>query len=162
MRTARQNRDVTEALLHSGLPNGVEDSILTALESAGVDEPVDELMGHCQRNAVALRDSLRNHDFDAIAVRGWVNDTDRHVIPRDMGEATANDAVHWWVEVQIHGAWYVFDLAANLPGERWGDLYVSTSRPSEYRPAEIEPDTMDDIREKYDLEPSRGLFDSPY
>lgn len=160
LETARENRDVIDALLRSGLPNDVEDRVLSALDRAGLRSSVEFLMGNCQRNAVAVRDEFRQSDFDAIAIRGWVSDPESHIVPRDFGEAVERDVVHWWTEVEIMGDWYTVDLAANTR-ENWGDLYVSTTRPSVYRPEEIEPDDMDAVRTAHNLEPPRGLFDEP-
>lgn len=158
---ARKNRDVTAALMSSGIPEKFEWKIQHALQTAGVNRNPEALLGKCQRNAVAVRDEFREADFEAIVVRGWANDGERGIVPRDMAEARAKDAVHWWVEVRIQDVWYTVDLASNLPNDRWGDLYFSPDRPPEYRPAEIEPDEMDAVREEYGLEPSSGLFDEP-
>lgn len=157
---ARANRDRTEALLGSGLPESPPhgDRLLDAFTAAGIDRPVEELMGNCQRNAVALRDELRHRDYEAVVVKGWVNSKERQVFPRDIGEAYERDAVHWWVEARIDNHWYTLDLARN-DDEGWGDFLASRQRPPEYRPAEFEPEEMGAVREEYDLEPPQGLWD---
>lgn len=155
---ARENRDIGAWFEQSDIPNTLEDKVLTALERAGVNEDVSTLLGHCQRNAVAVRDEFRNIGFDAVTVKGWVVDMQNHIIPRSMGEAQADGVVHWWAEVELQGAWYTVDLAAN-DRDHWGDLYFSKTRPGTYRPCEIDPDEMGAVRDEYDLQPPEGIFD---
>jgi hypothetical protein len=160
---ARKNRNPVDALLSSGIPNELEEKVHDALRNAGLDDPVEDLMGHCQRNAVAVRDEFRTRDLDAVVVKGWVNDLDAHVVPASMSEAEEYGVAHWWAEVRLDtstsSTWYTVDLASNLAGEKWGDLYIFPERPADYRPAVIDPAEMDDVRDYYDLQPPEGIYD---